>query len=344
MKLFSMFSSAALVVLTALLSPVATAPALAADQRAEEEIVTREIYLAGGCFWGVQEYFSRIPGVLATESGYAQSSEPNPSYREVCSGRTGAAETVRVVYDPSRVSLTTLARQFFKIIDPVSLNRQGNDVGTQYRTGVYYVAPGQKAELAPVFAEERKKYDRPLAVELAPLLNFYPAEDYHQDYLKKNPGGYCHIGFESLKDLPDPDEELKTRLSPMEYAVTRQNATEQPFSGRYWNLGEPGLYVDVIDGTPLFLSTKKFDSGCGWPSFVAPVDSAAIREKPDYSRGMTRVETRSASSDAHLGHVFDDGPGGAPRYCINSAALRFVPLADLEKEGYGEYLKYFAKP
>ncbi|MDE5831867.1 MAG: peptide-methionine (S)-S-oxide reductase MsrA [Desulfovibrio sp.] len=301
--------------------------------------MTEEIYLAGGCFWGVQEYFSRVPGVLSSTAGYAQSLVPNPSYEQVCSGRTGAAEAVRVIYDPARIRLDALIRQFFKIIDPYSLNRQGNDIGTQYRTGVYYTDAARDKELRRIFAAERAKGDRPLAVELGRLENFYPAEEYHQDYLKKHPGGYCHISFDSLKDLENDD--LKTRLSPMEYHVTQENGTEPPFTGKYWQTDEPGLYVDIVNGEPLFLSTKKFISSCGWPSFTEPVSSEATREKADFSHGMNRVEVRSSKSDSHLGHVFDDGPDGLPRYCINSAALRFVPLNSLEREGYGEYLKYF---
>ena len=308
----------------------------------EEGVMTNEIYLAGGCFWGVQEYFSRIPGVVSSTAGYARSRVPNPSYRQVCGGQTGAAETVRVVYDPSRVSLATLVRQYFKIIDPFSVNRQGNDVGSQYRTGVYYSDAAQRPELERLFAEKTREYGRPLAVELLPVENFYDAEVEHQDYLKKNPGGYCHISFDSLKDLPANGDDLKSRLSPMEYHVTQQNGTEPPFTGKYWDTDEPGIYVDIINGEPLFLSTKKFISSCGWPSFTAPVADSAVREKLDQSHGMIRTEVRADKSDSHLGHVFNDGPNGSLRYCINSASLRFVPLSDMKKEGYGDYLKYFS--
>lgn len=308
----------------------------------------KEIYFAGGCFWGVEEYFSRIPGVLDAQSGYANGHVANPGYREVCSGDTGHAETVRIVYDPAKVSLETLARQYFKIIDPLSVNRQGNDRGTQYRTGIYYVLEEDKPALEKVLREEQWKYSRPLAVEFEPLRNFYPAEEYHQDYLRKNPGGYCHISFESLKDIPPmvdaskykmpTDGELRERLTPEEYEVTRHGATERPFSGKFWNNKAKGLYVDVATGEPLFVSSDKFDSGTGWPSFTKPVSPDVIRERADSSHGMDRVEVRSRSGDSHLGHVFDDGPEdhGGLRYCINSAALRFIPLEDMEKAGYGE--------
>lgn len=310
------------------------------------------IYLAGGCFWGVEEYFSRIPGVEQTVVGYAQSLTPNPDYETVCSGRTGAVETVKLIYDPAKVSLATLIRQYFKIIDPFSVNRQGNDVGTQYRTGIYYINAAQEEELKTLLMEEREKLGKPLAVELAKLQNFYPAEEWHQAYLKKNPGGYCHINFASLSDLMDTKtnethathvrDPLKNRLTPQAYHVTQENGTEAPFTGAYWSNHEPGIYVDVVSGEPLFLSSDKFDSGTGWPSFTKPVMEQAIQEKTDLSHGMTRTEVRSSSADSHLGHVFDDGPGanGGKRYCINSAALRFIPLADMEKEGYGEFRKY----
>lgn len=308
----------------------------------------QEIYLAGGCFWGVQEYFSRIPGVERTVAGYANSRVDKPSYEHVCDGGTNAAEAVRVVYDPAVVSLETIIRQYFKIIDPMSLNRQGNDVGTQYRTGIYYTDESLLPVLRRLYDAEQAARREKLAVELGPLRNFWPAESYHQDYLKKNPGGYCHIDFSSLKDLPAPgaararpdDAEIRRKLSPEEYAVTQQGATEAPFSGRYWNTHEAGIYVDVVTGEPLFLSSDKFDSGTGWPSFVRPVEKGAVKEYADKSHGMSRVEVRSSRGGSHLGHVFPDGPAerGGMRYCINSAALRFVPLGKMESEGYGQFI------
>ena len=136
--------------------------------------------------------------------------------------------------------------------------------------------------------------------------------------------------------------DLKDRLSRMQYYVTQQDGTEPPFANAYWDNEEPGLYVDVIDGTPLFASTTKYKSGTGWPSFWEPLDPEAVALRPDSSLFTVRTEVRSASSDAHLGHVFDDGPEPTGlRYCLNSAALRFVPLADLEAEGYGEYASLF---
>ncbi len=163
--------------------------------------MNREIYLAGGCFWGVEEYFRRIPGVVELSVGYANGRTENPTYEEVCTKNTGYAETVKITYDPQQIALKTLLTQFFKIIDPLSLNRQGNDVGSQYRSGIYYSNEQDRNIAAEVIAEEQKKYSKKIATELKPLDNYYLAEDYHQNYLVKNPGGYCHINFDSLKEL-----------------------------------------------------------------------------------------------------------------------------------------------
>ncbi|WP_418565659.1 peptide-methionine (R)-S-oxide reductase MsrB [Pyramidobacter piscolens] len=312
----------------------------------------KEIYLAGGCFWGVEEYFSRIPGVRDAVSGYANGQTENPTYEEVCSGLTGHAETVRVSYEPRIVSLETLTEQFFQIIDPTVRDRQGNDVGRQYRTGVYYADAADREILERLFAAEQKKHEQKLATELLPLENFCAAEEYHQDYLKKNPGGYCHIDFSALDGLkakapPAPERkyakpsaaELRKKLTPTQYAVTQEAATERPFANEYFDNRKPGLYVDVVTGAPLFSSEAKFDSGCGWPSFSKPIDPAAVAERHDDSYGMSRTEVRSQTGDSHLGHVFDDGPKdkGGLRYCINSAALRFIPYDKLDEEGYGEF-------
>lgn len=307
------------------------------------------IYLAGGCFWGTAHLFSLVPGVSMAEAGYANSVVPNPTYKEVCTGKTHAAETVKVVYDPDEVSLSSLLRLYFKSIDPLSLNKQGGDVGTQYRTGIYYAdsadAPVIEAELATL----ARRHSQPLAIEFGPLENFYPAEEYHQDYLYKNPDGYCHVNpalFKEAKNLrADNDkassvnksrEELRRRLTPLQWEVTQNGATERPFVNEYDHEFRPGIYVDIIDGTPLFVSSEKYDSGCGWPAFSRPISDSLISEHLDTSYGRIRTEVRSAKSGSHLGHVFPDGPAdkGGLRYCINSASLRFIPKEDMEKEGY----------
>lgn len=315
----------------------------------------KDIYYAGGCFWGVEEYFSRIPGVYDVTSGYANGNTENPTYEEVCTEATGFAETVHVQYDPKIVSLNTLTEQFFKIINPLSKNRQGNDTGSQYRSGVYYADEADRMVIQQVFDAEQQKYDKEITTELLPLKNYYLAEDYHQDYLKKNANGYCHIDFGSLEDVKieaqtgkvDPakyskpsEEALKSALTPEQYNVTQNAATESAFSGEFFDNHEAGLYVDVATGEPLFSSADKYDSGCGWPSFTKPIDPDVIIEHVDNSYGMARTEVRSRVGDSHLGHVFNDGPKdkGGLRYCINSLSLRFIPYAEMEQEGYGEFM------
>ena len=313
-----------------------------------------DIYFAGGCFWGVEEYFSRIPGVYDVVSGYANGTTENPTYRQVCSGTTGHAETVHIRYDPSIVSLRTLATQLFKIINPLSHNQQGNDRGTQYRTGMYYTDEADASTLLSVLVEEQTKYSDPITTELKPLENFSEAEDYHQDYLKKNPGGYCHIDFSSLDDVQleaaqpyvDPaeytrptDEEIKAMLTDAQYHVTQQEGTDPAFSGEYFNMFEAGIYVDIVTGEPLFSSESKYASGCGWPSFTQPIDPAVIVERTDTSHGMVRTEVTSRVGASHLGHVFPDGPSdkGGLRYCIDSSAIRFIPYDQMDAEGYGKF-------
>ncbi|MDR2198250.1 MAG: peptide-methionine (S)-S-oxide reductase MsrA [Deltaproteobacteria bacterium] len=310
----------------------------------------KQIFIAGGCFWGVEEFLRLIPGVLETEAVYANGKKENPTYREVCSGNTGFAEAVRVKYDSDKISLAELLNLFYKIIDPTSLNRQGNDFGEQYRTGIYFEDQDDLSLISASLEELAKSLDRPLVVEAKPLENYYPAEEYHQKYLEKNPGGYCHIPRERFlmakyykSSGKEQDNDLRSRLSPLEYEVTQNAATEPPFRNKYFANFEPGLYVDIVDGTPLFLSTQKFESGCGWPSFSRPIEDASLEKKSDLSHGMVRVEVRSSKSGSHLGHVFPDGPkdGGGLRYCINSSSLRFIPKDKMKDEGYGELLNLF---
>ncbi len=311
----------------------------------------KTIYLAGGCFWGVQKFFDQFDGVIETETGYANGSTEAPSYREVCAG-SGHAETVRVVYDEAKISLTELMDFYFMVIDPLSVNRQGNDVGVQYRTGVYYTDESLLPELQAAYDAEQVKVGRPLAVELLPLDAFYSAEEYHQKYLDKNPGGYCHIPSAMFrleaqrepKSEKESPEALRQRIGDLAYDVTQNAATERAFTGQYDAFFKKGLYVDVVSGEPLFTSMDKYDSGCGWPAFTKPIDDAAVTESADLSFGMLRTEVRSSEAGSHLGHVFDDGPkeSGGLRYCINSAALRFIPYEKLEEEGYGEYTALFA--
>ena len=158
--------------------------------------MTKEIYLAGGCFWGAEHFFKQLQGVTQTEVGFANGHTENPTYKEVYTDTTGHAETVRIQYDDEQIPLSFLLRMFFKAIDPTSLNKQGEDEGTRYRTGIYYTSADELPTIQAVFDEVQHAYDEPLAVEVLPLQNFYAAEDYHQDYLDKNPTGYCHLPAE----------------------------------------------------------------------------------------------------------------------------------------------------
>ncbi|MDW0109678.1 peptide-methionine (R)-S-oxide reductase MsrB [Sporosarcina aquimarina] len=331
-------------------------PANANDDLTFDENNLKEIYLAGGCFWGVEAYMERVYGVYDVTSGYANGETENPTYKDVVSGKTGHAETVHVQYDPERTDLKTILDHFFTIIDPTSLNKQGNDRGTQYRSGVFYTDPAEKAVIEEVVKKQQDRYDDKIVTEVEPLTSYTLAEEYHQDYLEKNPNGYCHVEFDSLEDqdipslinpadYPKPsDKELKEKLTDAQYKVTQGSDTEAAFSNKYWDSFEDGIYIDVATGEPLFSSKDKYDSQCGWPSFTQPIIPEVVTEHKDKSFNMVRVEVRSRAGDSHLGHVFEDGPKdkGGLRYCINSAAIDFVPLEDMEDAGYG-YLTSLVK-
>jgi peptide methionine sulfoxide reductase msrA/msrB len=316
-----------------------------------------EIYLAGGCFWGTEAYMKRLPGVLRTEVGYANSALANPSYEQVCSGKTGAVEAVRVVFDADVLTLPLLLAAYLRTIDPFSLDRQGNDVGRQYRTGIYWIDPIDETAVISTLVNLARSSGKKPCIECGELQNFYPAEQYHQDYLGQNPLGYCHVNLadadafvaEHATDLAiaqegyvrPRDEEIRSRLSPEAYEVTQCASTDRAHTHPYDQQFEEGIYVDVVSGEPLFSSRDKFDAGCGWPSFSRPIAQSVVTEALDRSiPSMPRVEVRSATANSHLGHVFSDGPAelGGQRYCINGSALRFIPADQLEAEGYG-YLR-----
>ncbi|MDO5810650.1 MAG: peptide-methionine (S)-S-oxide reductase MsrA [Methanobrevibacter sp.] len=286
------------------------------------------IYLAGGCFWGVEAYMSRLKGVNNTEVGYANGNDLAPTYEKVCSGKTGHTETVKATYNPRIIPLEDILEEFFKIIDPYTRNRQGADIGTQYRTGIYWQEESQKSTVINFLRQKQKQSTKRIVVEAHEIYNFYTAEEYHQKYLEKNPQGYCHVDLNSI------DDEEFSHLTREEYEITQLSMTEPPYSGEYDDFFEDGLYVDVVDGEVLFSSDDKYDSGCGWPAFTKPINDEAITKNRDFSHGTTRIEVRSKKANSHLGHLFHDGPGGSARYCINSAALKFIPQSDVE-----EYLK-----
>ncbi|MCK3658846.1 peptide methionine sulfoxide reductase [Pasteurellaceae bacterium Pebbles2] len=303
----------------------------------------REIYLAGGCFWGIEAYMERIYGVKNATSGYANGKTEQTSYQMI--GGTDHAETVHITYDANKISLDKLLKYYFKVIDPTSVNKQGNDRGRQYRTGIYYQNAQDKEIILKEIQLQQAKHKDKIQVEVEPLKHYILAEEYHQDYLKKNLNGYCHIDLEQAnhiiidpKDYPKPsDEVLKAKLTPLQYSVTQNKNTEHSFSNEYWDNKKAGIYVDITTGEPLFSSADKYDSGCGWPSFTKPIEKEVVNYEKDTSFNMVRTEVLSRSGKAHLGHVFDDGPKdkGGLRYCINSASIKFIPLEQMEKEGYG---------
>jgi peptide methionine sulfoxide reductase msrA/msrB len=342
--------------------------------------------LAGGCFWCVESDLAKLPGVLNAVSGYAEGKGENPTYEDY--GARGFREVVEVTYDPGVVTFGMLVDYVIRHSDPTDGSGSFYDRGEQYAPAVYYMNEWEKQEAERVIQtiEKKKVYEKPLAVNILPHAQFWPAEEYHQDYSIKNPVRYTyyrngsgrdafiqkHWGtdvYPKKEDFPNPptlihssppsmatqtpkfwnnftkpsDAELKARLTPLQYDVTQQEGTERPFANPYNENKEEGIYVDILSGEPLYSSLDKYDSGTGWPSFVRPIAPSAVELHEDKRLFSTRTEVRSSLADSHLGHVFDDGPAdrGGKRYCMNSAALKFIPKADLEREGYGEFLALF---
>ncbi len=345
---------------------------------------TATAVLANGCFWCVEHDLEPLHGVIEVVSGYTGGTTDNPTYTNHTAA--GHREAVLVTYNPQKISYANLVEHIIKHGDPTDAAGSFYDRGPQYAPAIYYSNDAEAAVARSVISavDATGTFDAPLPLNVLPRSTFYPAEDYHQDYAKKNALKYSYYrnasgrtayidevwGSErttftisnaltpnnistetqttsmqpftknSWDNFVKPDlATLKSTLGEVAYKVTQEDGTERAFTSSYDKNFERGIYVDVVSGEPLFSSRDKYDSGTGWPSFVAPITPEAVTLHEDKKLFSTRTEVRSRFADSHLGHVFNDGPQdrGGMRYCMNGVALRFIPEADMEASGYGAW-------
>ncbi len=306
---------------------------------------------AGGCFWCMVSPFEERDGVIHVRSGYTGGRTQNPTYKEVCSDTTGHYEAVQITFDPEKISYRSIVDLFWRMIDPTDAGGQFNDRGSSYFSAIFVHSHAQRRDAEESLQElmNLQKFNKPIVTPILDASVFWPAEEHHQQYYRKNSVHYEMYrrgsGRAAFLEKHWPKTvrtDLKKTLSAIQYHVTQENGTEPPFRNEFWDHKEKGIYVDIVSGEPLFSSLDKFDSGCGWPSFTRPVKGAGIKEKVDVTHNMVRVEVRSKKGDSHLGHVFEDGPEPTGlRFCINSASLRFIPLSELDKEGLGQFRSLF---